>query len=334
MKINGKEIGKGNPCFLIAEIGVNHNGDFMMACDMINIAKDVGVDAVKFQSYITDKLVMKSNESYDMLKKYELSFGTFEFLKNYCDSVGIIFLSTPFDVKSSDMLEDLGIDAYKISSGDLNNYQLLEHIAEKKMPIMISTGMSTIIEVGDIVYFLEIHEVEDIVIFQCTTEYPTIDSNVNLNVIDLYKERFPNHIIGFSDHSKGNLASLGAIAKGVDIIEKHFTMNKLSDGPDHMASMEPTEMFDWVQSIRKLERQLGSNRKFSTEKEIETRQKVRKSIVSIWDIKKGEKFTVNNVSLKRPVLGLSAIQMHRVLGSIAKKDILKNTHLQWSDIEI
>lgn len=333
IKIKEKKIGDDHPCFLIAEIGVNHNGNFYEACKMIETLEKVGVDAVKFQTYITEELVLKSEKLFSMLKKYELSLKDWDYLAKYVTAKNMIFLSTPFDVKSVETIKKL-VPAFKISSGDLNNFHLLKRVCSIGKPVFISTGIAVEKEVKMAVDFLKENGVKDIVIFQCTTQYPVFDNDVNLNVIDLYKKMFPDCVIGFSDHSVGITASLGAVAKGAKIIERHFTLDKKAEGPDHAASLNLVEMKDWVKSIRKLETQLGFTSKFPSRHELKIRSQVRKSIVSIKDIKKGDVFSEKNISTKRPGFGVSAVHYYKIIGRKAKRDIFPESVIRWDDIEL
>ena len=347
MKINAKIIDKNSPNFLIAEAGVNHNGDFNLAKKMIDVAKTTNVDAIKFQTFIAENLLLKStpkatyqekstdpNEGfYNMLKKYEFSKKQFHELKNYCDEKGLIFLSTPFDSTSLQWLEQLDISAYKIGSGDMDNFPMLKLICETKKPIFLSTGMASIEDVKESINYIEDHGIKDLVIFQCTTSYPTPYEDVNLNVIDTYKNLFPTHLIGFSDHSPGFEASIGAAAKGVKVIEKHFTLDKKMEGPDHKASLDPKELKQWVVSIRNLEKALGKYDKLPTEKENEIAKVARKSIVTIEELHKNAILNLNNISFKRPGTGISPKYFEALLGKKVKRNIPKDYVLKWEDIE-
>lgn len=347
ISINGKKIGPKSPIFLVAEAGVNHNGKLNLAKKMIDIAIEAKVDAIKFQTFSTEKLLLKTtpkikyqkeNEEdqenfYDMLKKYELTIEDFKILKNYCKEMGLIFLSTPFDEISVKWLEDLNISVFKIGSGDMNNFPLLKLICSKKKPIFLSTGMATLEEVIESVNFIKSNNIEDIVIFQCTTNYPANYEEINLNVIDTYRKVFPNNIIGFSDHSLGFEASIGAAAKGVKVIEKHFTINKEMDGPDHKASLNPRELKEWVKHIRNLEKSLGDNKKFPSKNEQEIAKIARKSIVTIRDIKKGDVLTAQNIDIKRPGTGIPPKFFEEIIGKKVKDDITKDSVLCWDDLE-
>ena len=346
ISINGKKIGQNYPIFLIAEAGVNHNGDINIAKKLIDIAVDAKVDAVKFQSFKTSKVLLKTvpkaeyakknkddNESYyDMVKKLELNKENFRILKKYCTQKGIIFLSTPFDEVSVEWLEDIGITAYKISSTDLNNYILLKYICLKKKPILLSTGMSNMKEVKESVSFILSNNINKLVILQCTTNYPAEFEELNLNVIDTYKKEFPEHIIGFSDHSLGIEASIGAAAKGAKVIEKHFTLDKKLDGPDHKASLNPKELKDWVKGVRNVELALGSYEKLQSKAEFEIKKIARRSIVSKRDILAGKILNESDITAKRPSSGISPNRFMEVLGKKTKKAIPKNSIINWDDL--
>ena len=346
-KIKDKSLGEGHPVFLIAEAGVNHNGDLETAKSLVNIAVQAEVDAIKFQTYKTDLLLLKSTEKakyqkersenqenfYEMLKRYELTDQDFMILKDYCDLKGIIFLSTPFDPISVELLEKLNINAFKIGSGDMNNFPLLKLICSKNKPILLSTGMATIEEVKESVKFIKENGINNIVIFQCTTNYPTQYEDVNLNVIDSFKMEFTNDVIGFSDHSLGFTASIGAVAKGVKVIEKHFTLNKDMEGPDHKASLNPEELTQWVLEIRNLEKALGRNKKVPSESELEIAKIARKSIVSIKDLKQGSILSEENIAIKRPGTGISPKKYKEICGRTIKKDIPKDSIITWEDLE-
>ncbi len=347
ISINGKKIGPESPIFLIAEAGVNHNGKLNLAKKMIDIALEAKVDAIKFQTFSTEKLLLKTTPKikyqkenvedqenfYDMLKKYELTIEDFKILYNYCKEIGLIFLSTPFDEISVKWLDNLNISAFKIGSGDMNNFPLLKLISSKKKPILLSTGMATLEEVIESVNFLKSNNVEDIVIFQCTTNYPSNYEEINLNVIDTYKKEFPNNIIGFSDHSLGFEASIGAAAKGVKVIEKHFTINKEMDGPDHKASLNPRELKEWVKHIRNLEKALGDYKKFPSKNEQEIAKIARKSIVTLSDLKEGDLIKKEDIDIKRPGYGISPKYFSSLIGKTIKRNVPKNSILFWEDVE-
>ncbi len=347
ISIGNTEISPQSAIFLIAEAGVNHNGDINLAKKLIDIAANAKVNAIKFQTYNSDSLILRStskvnyqktktdsNESfYDMLKRYELTNENFKDLKAYCEKKGIIFLSTAFDEISVELLDFLQVPAYKIGSGDMNNFPLLKLICSKLKPILLSTGMASLEEVKESVSFIIDNQIEEIVIFQCTTNYPTQYEEINLNVIETFKKEFPEFLIGFSDHSLGIEASLGAAAKGVKVIEKHFTLNKNMEGPDHRASLDPDELKEWVTRIRNLEKALGSFKKYPSNNEINIAKKARKSIVSTKYLKKGDVLTTENISVKRPGLGISPKHYEDLIGKKIKENVPIDSILKWEDIE-
>ncbi len=347
ISIGKTEISPNSAVFLIAEAGVNHNGEIDLAKKLIDMAANAKVDAIKFQTYNTDSLILRStskvdyqkvktdsNESfYDMLKKYELTKENFKILKGYCEKKGIIFLSTAFDNKALELLDLLQVPAYKIGSGDMNNFPLLKMICSKQKPILLSTGMASLKEVKESVKFIIDNQNEELIIFQCTTNYPAQYDEINLNVIETFKREFPKFLIGFSDHSLGIEASIGAVAKGAKAIEKHFTLDKNMEGPDHRASLDPNELKEWVTRIRNLEKALGSFKKFPSKNEINIAKKARKSIVSIKNIGKGEILTTENISLKRPGLGIPPKHYEALIGKKVKENVPIDSIIKWEDIE-
>ena len=317
---------------IIAEAGVNHNGDFETAKKLVRIAKECGADIVKFQTFNVDKLVSKyapmaeyqiENTGKDesqktMLEKLQLSQEQFYALSDYCKEIGIEFLSTPFDIDSLSFLS--GIQRiWKIPSGEITNYPYLVEIAKTKRPVILSTGMCSMSEIHDAVDVLKDNGVEDLTILHCTTEYPAPLSEVNLNVMKtLYKEFGCK--IGYSDHTKGIEVALTAVAMGAKIIEKHFTLDKEMEGPDHKASLNPTELKALVDGVRRIESVMGRSYKEPTESEIKNRDVARKSIVASIDIKRGDVFTCDNITTKRPGNGISPMRWNEVLGKKAKRD--------------
>ncbi|MFX0059053.1 MAG: N-acetylneuraminate synthase family protein, partial [Candidatus Heimdallarchaeota archaeon] len=257
----------------------------------------------------------------------------FEDLKNYCSNKNLIFLSTPFDDNSVELLDKLNVPVFKIGSGDMNNFPLLKLICSKNKPIFLSTGMATLNEVKLSVGFLRSNNIDEIVIFQCTSSYPAAYEDVNLNVIDTFKQEFPDLLIGFSDHSLGIEASVGAVAKGVKVVEKHFTLDKNMEGPDHKSSLDPIELNQWVLSIRNLEKALGGYDKKPSNIELEISKVARKSVVSIKEIRKGEILTKEKIAIKRPGYGISPINLEKIIGMKVKRDISKDSIIYWEDIE-
>lgn len=327
--------------FIIAEIGVNHNGDLLLAKKMILEAKKAGVDAVKFQSFKADKLVAKDakkadyqvkntgkqESQYDMIKKLELSEEDHIYLKKICDDEGIMFLSSPFDEESAKLLLSLGIDTVKIPSGEITNLPYLENIGSLYKNIILSTGMSDLDEVKEAIKVLNKNNDKNITVLHCNTEYPTPMEDVNLLAIKTMEKEL-NLPIGYSDHTDGIEVSIGAVALGATVIEKHFTLDKTLEGPDHKASLEPKELKMLVDGIRNIEKALGSGIKVPSSSEKKNIPIARKSIVAKTNIKKGDIFTEENLTIKRPGDGISPMKWYDVLGQRAKKDFVADERIE------
>jgi len=326
-----------NAVFIIAEAGVNHGGDINLAKRLVDIGKDAGVDAVKFQAFKTDELILSnvakapyqfqttnSKESQrDMLKNLEISKANNKELKDYCEKKGIIFLTTPFDEVSLEELDDLDLSAYKISSTDLTNMPFLERVAKKGKPIILSTGMSYLAEVETALSTISKY-CKDVVLLQCTANYPISDAEVNLSIIKAFKNYF-NILVGFSDHTMGIGAAPYAVAVGAKVIEKHFTVDKKLVGPDHKASLSPDELIEFVKEIRKVEQYMGSAIKVPTMSELKTRMSLQKCIVAADNIRKGEAFSTRNMIAKRTGgKGISPLYYESIIGKIADKNYKKD----------
>ena len=306
---------------------------------MIDVAKSCGVDAVKFQTFKTEKLVSKfakkaeyqklnteKNESqYQMIKKLELDQHAHHELLNYAKTKNITFLSTPFDLDSIDLLNDLGLDTFKISSGDITNLPYLKKIGALKKRIIISSGMSDLKEVKDAVTILikEGTAKKDITVLHCNTEYPTPYEDINLKAMLTLKKDLDIKI-GYSDHSVGIEVSVAAVAMGAEIIEKHFTLDKSMEGPDHKASLDPKELKDMVVAIRNIEKAMGDGIKRPSRSELKNIEIARKSIVAVASIKKGDVFSDINIGVKRPGNGISPMKWEDVIGKKAKRDFLED----------
>ncbi|MGN8774679.1 N-acetylneuraminate synthase [Candidatus Weimeria sp. HCP3S3_B5] len=322
---------------IIAEAGVNHNGSLDLAKRLVDAAKESGADIVKFQTgnptaftsrYAEKAEYQKENTGGDesqleMLKKLMLSHEEFYELKDYCDTVGIEFLSTPFDIGSIDFLEKLGCDIWKIPSGEITNLPYLEKIASTHKQIIMSTGMATLDEVGDALQVLKNNGADGITLLQCTTQYPTPYESVNLRAMLTLKEKFGCKV-GYSDHTKGIEVPIAAVAMGAEVIEKHFTLDRNMPGPDHQASLEPDELKAMVSSIRNIEQAMGDGIKKPSESEIPNIIVARKSIIAARNIKKGELFTKDNITTKRPGNGISPMKWQEVLGTRAKRDFMED----------
>lgn len=317
---------------IIAEIGVNHNGNVDTAKKMIDVAKECGADIVKFQTFNTDALTSKfakmaeyqkknigeEKSQKDMLKSLALSYDDFKELADYCKEVGIVFLSTPFDIGSVHFLDSLQ-DIWKIPSGEITNYPYLVEIAKTKKKIILSTGMCTMDEVEASLKVLKDNGATDITLLHCTTDYPAPLESVNLKAMLTLKEKF-NCPIGYSDHTKGIEVSVAAVAMGAEVIEKHFTLDRNMPGPDHKASLEPSELKELVDAIRNVESAIGDGNKKPTESELQNRNVARKSIVALKPIKKGELLSEDNLTTKRPGNGISPMRWNEIIGTVASRD--------------
>lgn len=332
-------------CFIIAEIGVNHNGNIEIAKQMIDEAVKAGVDAVKFQSFKSEKLVTKDapkanyqmkntggGSQFDMLKKLELTLENHIELKKYCDQKNILFMSTPFDFESVDLLEKIGVDVYKVSSGELTNIPLLKYIAKLGKKMIVSTGMANLEEVEAAINAIKSCGNDDIILLQCTSNYPTNYEDVNLNSMITMKELF-DLPVGYSDHTIGIEVSIAAVSMGAKVIEKHFTLDKNMDGPDHIASLDTSELKLLVKCIRNVEKSLGSKIKKCNASEENTKLVVRKSIVAKENIKKGEEIGYSNIDFKRPGNGISPADIEMVLGKKAIFNIEKDKIITFNDLE-
>lgn len=345
-KIGRYSVGQGHPCFIIAEAGVNHNGSMELAKKMVDAAKSAGADAVKFQTFVSENLVSESAEKADyqtandprhktqleMLKSLELSPDQFREIKNYCDSIGIMFLSTPFDMQSVDVLERLEVPAYKIPSGEITNLQLLEYIAKKGKPIILSTGMANMKEIKKAFEIIYATGNKQVAVLQCTTSYPAPPETLNLRVIQTLIKKF-NVPVGFSDHSEGILAPIAAVALGACVIEKHFTLDKTLSGPDHNASLEPKELQAMVDAIRRTEKMLGIGVKKPQELELAISKHIRKGLFAAVNIQKGEAITAQKIIAKRPAIGILSEEFEEIVGSVAKTHIAAGDSLTRNVLE-
>lgn len=322
-----------NKTIIIAEAGVNHNGSIEIAKQMIDIAKHAGADIIKFQTFKAENLVCKlaekaeyqknntsKNESqFEMLKKLELDITAHKILMEYCKKKDIQFLSTPFDLESIELLNELGIEIFKIPSGEITNYPYLKKIAGLKKKIILSTGMSYLEEIKYAIRILKENGAKDVIVLHCNTEYPTPMTDVNLKAMNTIKEIL-NVEVGYSDHTLGIEVPIAAVAMGAKVIEKHFTLDKNMEGPDHKASLEPNELTNMITAIRNIEKALGNGIKQPSESEKKNIEVARKSIFANAFIKRGERFTEKNLICKRPGNGISAIKWEEVVGKVASRD--------------
>jgi len=320
---------------IIAEAGVNHNGSIQLAFDLIDAAVDAGADAVKFQTFKSENLVSKNTQKaeyqkrtsdalesqFEMLQKLELNFEDYKKLNDYCHERNIMFLSTPFDHSSIDLLNELELKIFKIPSGEITNLPYLRHIGSLEKKVILSTGMSILNEISDALNILieSGTKKENIVVLHANSMYPTPMEDVNLNAMRTIRQEF-GVAVGYSDHTLGIEVDIAAVAMGASIIEKHFTLDKSMSGPDHKASIEPNELKAMVKAIRNIEKAIGNEMKIVTPSEQENRNIVRKSITANCTIKKGEKFTEDNLTTKRPGTGISPMKWDDIIGTIALND--------------
>jgi N-acetylneuraminate synthase/N,N'-diacetyllegionaminate synthase len=331
--------------YLIAEIGVNHNGNIDLAKEMILLAKECGADAVKFQTYKTallaspetpkvdyQKKTTDLNEShYDMLKKLELSRNDHIELFQFCKKNHINFLSTPYDINSAKFLKDLGVNFFKTASADIVDLPLHEFIASTGNPTIISTGMSTMSEIKKVIDIYKKKKNNNFILLHCVSNYPCSDQSLNMNAISTIKNKFLCPV-GYSDHSIGNLAAVIAISKGAKLIEKHFTKDKSLNGPDHKASSDPDEFKELVKNVRRSEKMLGSFIKNIQEEEIQMSSVSKKSIFLSRNLKKNAIIKISDVFIKRPGNGILANEIYNVCGMKIKINLKKNHKLLWSDL--
>ncbi len=327
--------------YIIAEAGVNHNGSFETALKMVDQAKAAGADCIKFQTFISKNLVSKSagkaeyqkkttdadESQLDMLKKLEISFSDFIALKDYCAAKEIDFLSTAFDFESIDFLESLDMKIWKIPSGEITNLPYLIRIAKTGKAIILSTGMSTMREIEDALDVLKTNRAGEITLLHCTTEYPAAVAHVNLKAMDTIRGAF-GLPVGYSDHTQGIEISIAAAALGAVVIEKHFTLDAAMEGPDHKSSLEPSELKAMVSAIRRVEAALGDGKKEPSPEELQTLTVARKSITAKCTILKGECFTSENLTVKRPGTGISPMKWFNVIGQTADRDYQEDDLIQ------
>lgn len=347
IEIGGRQVGSGEPCFIIAEAGVNHNGDINLAKKLIEVAKDAGVDAVKFQTFKAENVVTRSADKaeyqkettgaeesqYEMIRKLELSEEDFKDLFAYAREQGTTFLSSPFDKGSVDLLDMLGVPAYKIPSGEITNFPLLRHIVRKKKPIILSTGMSTLDEIEEALKVIREEGAEEIILLHCISCYPARIEDMNLRVIETLRNTFELPV-GLSDHTPSVTIPIAAVALGACVIEKHFTLDTNLPGPDHKASLEPQELTKMVKAIRDVEKAMGGGIKRPTKEEEENKKVARKSLIATRDIPAGTKLTEEMLVIKRPGTGIEPKHLEKIIGATAKVDIKRNDRITWSRIDL
>lgn len=318
IELKNRIIGQDQPVFIIAEAGVNHNGDINIAHKLIDSAAQAGADAVKFQTFIAEENISPGTplaghhianvgetlSHYELIQKLELPLENFKELKGHCEGKGVIFISTPYDILSAEYLISLNIEIIKIASSEMMNYPLLDVIGKSNIPVIISTGMSNWQEISESIAFLRAYH-SKLCVLKCTSNYPASAEGINLHGIRRLQEAFPSCVIGFSDHSEGDEISLAALGLGVAIIERHFTLDKNAWGPDHRASMNREEFEHFVRAARKVEKAFGRKTWDIQNEELLQRETMRKGVYARRDIKKGEKIGLNDLKFLRPLGNLT-----------------------------
>lgn len=336
------KIGPNQPCFVIAEAGVNHNGSREMALRLVDAAVQAKADAVKFQTFISEKVISAaapkaayqrettgSGESQlEMVKKLEFPPHVFGEIQQYCKEAGILFLSTPFEETSADVLEALDVPGFKIPSGEITNFPFLEHVARKHRPMIVSTGMADLEEVRAAVEVIRKHGNGELILLHCVSSYPASPSSVNLRAMHTLAEKFCVPV-GFSDHTLGTEVTLAAVALGATVIEKHLTLDKKLPGPDHRASLEPAEFAALVRGIRIVESSLGDGRKRPSPEEFDTAAVARKSLVSARSLARGSIVTQDAIAICRPGTGLPPAARAQVIGRQVSRDVSAGEILNW-----
>jgi N-acetylneuraminate synthase/N,N'-diacetyllegionaminate synthase len=346
INISGRLVGPGYPCFVIAEAGVNHNGSVKMAKELVDVAAEARADAVKFQTFLAEKVMTLdapkaeyqkettgSNESQiEMIKKLQLSFHDFNDIKIYCERKGIIFLSTPFDERSVDFLDELEVPAFKISSSEVTNHPFLESVAGKGKPIIMSTGMCYLSEVDEAVRVIKEAGCRDLILLHCVSNYPADPKDANIRAMQTMAKAFQLPV-GYSDHTQGIEATLAAVSRGACVIEKHFTLDKNLPGPDHKISLNAWELKRLVESVRIVEISLGDGNKVPSRSEILNREILRRSLVASCDISRNSIITSNMLTALRPANGISPSLINLVVGNKAKRNLSAGQQISWGDLE-
>jgi N-acetylneuraminate synthase/N,N'-diacetyllegionaminate synthase len=338
--IGDKQVGPGHSVFIIAEAGVNHNGDLEMARKLVEVAVAAGADAVKFQTFRAEAVASpnapkaqyqidttgNSETQLEMLRRLELSPRAHHEIQELCRKSGIIFLSTPFDEAAADLLAQFDVPAFKISSGDITNLPLLAHVARNGKPVILSTGMSDLDEVAEAVTAIQNEGCDQLILLHCVTNYPASATDINLRAMRTMTEAF-GVPVGYSDHTTGIEIPMAAVALGACVIEKHFTLDRDLPGPDHRASLEPAELRAMIEGIRKVEAALGDGRKAPANSELDTARIARRSLVAVGDIRAGTRIVREMIAAKRPGTGLPPAKLSLILGRTALVDITAGSML-------
>ena len=349
INLNGKSVGKDEPCLIMVDAGVNHNNDPKLAFELIRTAARAGADVIKFQTYTADSITTKKaprywdsaldtdsgGTQYDTFNRLDnLPAETYYDMVELCNKEKILFSSTPFDLDSAKFLEDIGIDFFKISSSDLTYHRLIQHVADTGKPVILSTGTASLSEISEAVEIILSSGNDKILLQHCILSYPCNDEDANLAKMLKIMEKFPDIPVGYSDHTKGIYVPLAAVALGARSIEKHYTLNKsLPDSPDHSLSLDPLELEEMVKGIRTVENSIGCFTDGHYPCEEKAFKYARKSIVSIKDIPYGTIIDESMISCKRPGTGIYPKYFNEICGKIAKEDIEKDTTITWDMIE-
>lgn len=331
IKIADKSVGGNNPAFIVAEAGINHNGNVRIAKKMVEKAKEIGADAIKFQTFKASDFTTPSSKYFKIFKQVELSYEDFGELSDHAKHNDIIFFSTPSSQEAVDVLHKLNVPAYKIASGDLTNIPLLEYSAAKKHPMIISTGLANMKEVFRSVRAVEKIGNRKIILMHSVSTYPTPYVEANMKVIQKMSESF-DYPIGYSDNGSDLLVPVIAVAVGSKIIEKHFTLNRRMKGPDHMLSGDPRQFKNLIDDIRKTEEILGDGVKRCQPSELRNIKQIRKSLTATVTIEKNSKLTYDAIGIKRPAFGIEPKFLKKVVGKTAVRRINKDNSIRWSDI--
>ncbi len=338
ININGRRIGPGHPCLVIAEAGVNHNGSLESALKLVDVAAEADADAVKFQTFKADRLATTAapkaayqqrttapdESQLEMLRRLEFSESDHRALVERCDERRLLFMSTPFDEESADLLADLDLAVFKIPSGEITNLPLLAHVARLGRPMIVSTGMSNLGEVEAALDAIEAENNRQVVLLHCVSNYPADPADVNLRAMETLRAAF-DVPVGYSDHTLGIEVSLAAVALGASVVEKHFTLDRSLPGPDHASSLEPAELADLVRGIRTVEQALGNRRKRAVASEQDTIRAARKSLVAARDIPAGSRLTEEMIAMRRPGTGLAPSMLSHLVGRTVREDVSAGT---------
>lgn len=347
ISINGKKIGNGAEPFIIAEAGINHNGDINLAKKMILAAKKANVDAVKFQTFYAKDFIQNRDLMYtyksqgkeitepiiDMFERSEFTRSQWIEIKKFCDDNEILFLSTPGNVSDLELLMSIGIKAIKVGSDDFVNIPLIRRYAKENVPLLLSCGMATEEEIDLTLKNAGLYDGKEMCLFLCTSQYPTPPEDVNIRKLETLQKKYPGLIVGLSDHTKGSTAAIMAVARGAAIFEKHFTLDQNLPGPDHWFSETPESLEKWVIDVREAYKMLGNPKLEPTKIEMKNRVEYHRSITTACTIEKGEILTENNLCMRRPGDGLPASRWDEVIGKKARRHLKKNIQLKEDDFE-